>query len=257
LVGKPTKMIGTVMIAAGVFIIAIGFGVMLSNRFGPKPVKSSSNTQDLQALGIDQLELDSTDTPEPQSDEEELVVEETTTTTDPADAESTAASTTAGKDDDSPAKNEAGPAGKPVQNEALGLSAEIPTDFYIQNPGNYGEASLQITSYDPAVAAAGEVGGDAIKIEIYAATKAADTGLNRWLQNQPVSEIEDLIREARQLADHPAVFESGYGVGYYLAYYVDRGDNVLIAFAYAERQKLEVAKEVLDRIMETLAFSEV
>lgn len=221
------RIIGGAVLTAIVFMLALVAGFQLS---GPGPSRSNANTKELREYGLDMLE------------------DETTTKKDGVDT---------GKDDGSSGQVEDEFSDwQRVKNEALGLTFTIPPGYHVQNPGNYGDASLEITSYDLAQAPGSDVVGDAIKIEVYTEKKIHGVELNKWLSGRPAGEVEDLKRETRRVGSRSVVFETGYSMSNYLTYYIDRGGDVLILTAYAESRMLDEAKQVLDSIIKGLKFSE-
>lgn len=207
------------VILAAVFMLGLGTGTQISG-----PSRSSVNTEDLRENRRNEVETE----------------------------------TSAKKDGAETVQDNGGQAEKKlsdwkqIQNEALGLTLAVPPDYYVQNPGNYGDASLEITSYDPDLAPASDLAGDAIKIEVYMDAKASGVDLNAWLSGRPTGEVENLKREARRVGNQSVVFETGYGMSGYLTYYIDRGGDVLILTAYAESQTLYEAKQVLESIISEL-----
>lgn len=144
---------------------------------------------------------------------------------------------------------------KKLINQPLDLTVSVPSRFHVTDPGNYGEASLEVTNYDPSRASGTDVGGSEMKIEIYSEDKRSEETIGNWLSQRPSDDSEDVVRRQLDVGGKPAVFETGYGLGYYAVYYIDRQADVLIAICYSDKAGLDESKNILKSIVDRFEFS--
>jgi len=141
-----------------------------------------------------------------------------------------------------------------LTSQELNLSFSFPSSFSIQEEKPYGEKSLMLLNYSPeAVTASGEFAPSQAKIEIYKIEKRAGQDLELWLSERP-GESQDVKRQNVSVAGKKALFETGYSMGSYAVYYIDRGDNVLIAIIYGNENEFDENKELLKNVVNTFQF---
>ena len=141
-----------------------------------------------------------------------------------------------------------------LTSEELDLSFSFPPGFSIQGEKPYGRASLMLLNYSPEAAiASSEFAPSQVKIEIYEVEKRANQDLDLWVSEMP-SEAQDVKRQNVSVAGKKALFETGYSMGSYAMYYIDRGDNVLIAVIYGNESEFDGNKDLLKNIVNTFQF---
>jgi hypothetical protein len=141
-----------------------------------------------------------------------------------------------------------------LTSQELNLSFSFPSSFSVQKEKPYGEKSLMLLNYSPeAVATSGEFAPSQAKIEMYEIEKPAGQELELWLSERP-SEAQNIKRQNVSVAGKKALFEAGYSMGFYAVYYIDRGNNVLIAIIYGNEKEFDKNKELLKNVVSTFQF---